>query len=196
MWNKLTKADLFSTLSAWNEYCKKKIHLIACGGTAMTLLGIKESTKDVDFMIPVEKEHKYFTKILSDLGYHNTVPFRWKKSDEAYEYDLFIGKTVYCTELLESPLEDGNHMLTKEFSRLYVGVLNHYDLIISKLFRGEGVDFEDCLNLVRAKHGEIKFDVLENRYRKTAGYDISEVKVNKNYDQFVEILKKERLYVK
>ena len=98
--------------------------------------------------------------------------------------------------MLKSPLEEGNHIVVKEFSKLYIGVLNHYDLIVSKLFRGASVDFEDCLNLVRAKHGEINFDVLEKRFRETAKYEISEVKVNKNYDHFVEILKKEKLYVK
>ncbi len=47
----------------------EKYHLIACGGTAMTLQDIKESTKDVDFIVPVEKEYKYLVRMLKDLGY-------------------------------------------------------------------------------------------------------------------------------
>ena len=50
---RLTQKDLLQTLGAWNGFLNKKVHLIACGGTALTLLGVKESTKDVDLLIPV-----------------------------------------------------------------------------------------------------------------------------------------------
>jgi len=39
-------------LSIWDSYLRKKVHLIACGGTALTLMTIKESTKDIDLIIP------------------------------------------------------------------------------------------------------------------------------------------------
>ena len=49
---RLDKNELLDNLREWNRYLKRKVHLIACGGTAMTLLGIKASTKDVDFIVP------------------------------------------------------------------------------------------------------------------------------------------------
>ena len=52
--NRISKQGLLDTLSGWNGFLKKKVHLIACGGTAMTLIGVKASTKDVDFVVPVE----------------------------------------------------------------------------------------------------------------------------------------------
>ena len=54
------KNELLSTLKEWDRLMpsRAKIHLIACGGTALTLLGYKESTKDVDFIVPVEKEYE------------------------------------------------------------------------------------------------------------------------------------------
>ena len=54
------KNELLSTLKEWDKLMpsRTKIHLIACGGTALTLLGYKESTKDVDFIVPVEKEYE------------------------------------------------------------------------------------------------------------------------------------------
>ena len=64
------------------------------------------------------------------------------KGGDLFIFDLFVGKRVHTTELLTSPLEEGNHKLLKEFSHLYIGILNPYDLIASKLFRGTGVDFE------------------------------------------------------
>ncbi len=49
---RLDKNELLEHMRVWNQFFKRKVHLIACGGTAMTLLGVKESTKDIDFMVP------------------------------------------------------------------------------------------------------------------------------------------------
>ncbi|MEW6079742.1 MAG: hypothetical protein AB1724_18190 [Thermodesulfobacteriota bacterium] len=57
---RLNKQTLLSVLGQWNGFLKRKVHLIACGGTALTLLDIKASTKDVDFLVPNEKEHRHF----------------------------------------------------------------------------------------------------------------------------------------
>ena len=53
---RLNKHSLLDILGQWNGFAKRKIHLIACGGTAMTLQDIKESTRDVDIIVPVELE--------------------------------------------------------------------------------------------------------------------------------------------
>ena len=55
---RLSGDDLMSTLDNWNSLMNFKVHLIACGGTAMTLLDIKDSTKDIDFVVPKENEYK------------------------------------------------------------------------------------------------------------------------------------------
>ncbi len=56
---RLTKNRLLDILGEWNRFLKRRVHLIACGGTAMTLLGVKPSTKDIDFIAPREREHDY-----------------------------------------------------------------------------------------------------------------------------------------
>ncbi len=53
---RLDKKELIDHLRTWNRFFKRKVHLIACGGTAMTLLGVKASTKDVDFTVPEIRE--------------------------------------------------------------------------------------------------------------------------------------------
>ena len=97
---RLNKEDLLATLSAWNGFLKKKVHLIACGGTALTLLGVKDSTKDIDFIVPVEAEYDYLIKVLQDLGYQQKTGSGWVRSGEAYIFDLFRGKRIHTTELL------------------------------------------------------------------------------------------------
>lgn len=62
---------------------------------------------------------------------------------------------------------------------IYLGVLNYYDIIISKLFRATVID--------------IDFKQLGNRFKETAFFDVSEDKVNKNFEHFMKILKKEGL---
>jgi hypothetical protein len=184
---RIDKDALLATLTAWDGYLKKHVRLIACGGTAMTLLNVKASTKDIDFVVPVEKEHDYLVAILQKLGYVSYTGHGWKRKD-GFVFDLYRGPRVFTTRLIDSPLEEGRHTLFKEFTFLYVGILNDYDLLISKLFRGNQTDIEDCLALIR--HRKEKFDLptFERRFRETASYDVSENRVIKNLEYFMSLL--------
>ena len=190
---RLNKQSLLDELKQWNHFLRRKVHLIACGGTALTLLDIKASTKDVDFMVPLDADYRYLVSTLKSLGYESSTASGWKRKDSPFVFDLFRGKRIHTTELLESPLEEERHILIKEFSHLYVGILNSYDLITSKLFRGARVDFEDCLMLVKAQREEIDLDHLKEHYSLLASYDVSEKKILKHLDYFMEILKTEGL---
>jgi len=95
--------------------------------------------------------------------------------------------------LLESPLNSGNNIPVKEFTHIYLGILNYYDIIISKLFRGTGVDMDDCLMLMRAKRQDMDMVKLTERFNETASYDISEEKVKKNLEHFKKLIDKEKL---
>ncbi len=66
---RINKQGLLDKISVWDGFLKRKVHLIACGGTAMTLLGVKASTKDIDLLVPNEEEHSYLVGILQQLGY-------------------------------------------------------------------------------------------------------------------------------
>jgi hypothetical protein len=190
---RIDKQSLLDRIGNWNDFLKRTVHLIACGGTAMTLLGLKYSTKDIDLMVPKVNEHTYLVETLKQLGYKSASGWGWSRGD-GFVFDLFRGKAVHTTELIESPLAPENHTLVKEFSQIYLGVLNYYDIIITKLFRGTEVDNEDCLVLVKNKSQEIDLRRLEERLRKTASYDVSEGKVIQNWEYFVKLLSKEGLY--
>ena len=185
---RIDKTGLMESLAVWNSFLKRKVHLIACGGTAMTLLGVKPSTKDIDFIVPHEKEHEYLVKTLKQLGYSSASGSGWRGED-GFIYELFRGNRVHTTELLESPLNKGNNILIKEFTHIYLGALNCYDLIISKLFRGTSVDIEDCLALYKIKKKEIDRKILKERFYKTSSFDVSEERINKNLTYFLELIK-------
>lgn len=189
---RVDKSRLLDRLAAWDGFLKRKVHLIACGGTALTILGVKDSTRDIDFIVPEMNEHKYLINTLEKLGYKPASGWGWSR-DEGFIFDLFRGKSVHTTELLDSPLEEGRHILVKEFSHIYLGVLNYYDIIISKLFRGTNVDNEDCLALIKDKKEEIDFELLDKRFKETASFDVSEDKIVKNWEHFLKLAAKKGL---
>jgi hypothetical protein len=190
---RLNKEDLLEAISTWNGFLRRKIHLIACGGTALTFIGVKDSTKDVDLIVPVDSEYKYLTRILNELGYKQITAAGWSRGDQ-YVFDLFCGKTIHTTELLESPLKEDNHIFLREYSRIYVGILNFYDLITSKLMRGTAVDFQDCFTLVKIRKDEIDSEILTERFLETSKYDVSEERANKNLEHFLKTLKRKGIY--
>lgn len=182
--------ELFQTLQAWDELIsgRGKINLIACGGTALTLLGYKESTKAMDFLVPNKDEYQRLISFLEQAGYKPCTGHGWKRDNEVIVFDLFAGKCVYTTELLSSPLVKGGNKKIREWKKIYLGALNPMDLIISKMFRGAGVDVEDSLLLFKNEKVDLK--KLEQRYRETAKYDVSEDKVLRNFTVLLAQLEK------
>ncbi len=191
---RLGKEQLFEILEEWNRRLKRRVHLIACGGTALTLLDIKASTKDVDFVVPVLKEHAYLTRNLEQMGYQRVTQSGWQRQGEIFQFDLFPGTNIHTTGLLASPLEEGRHYLLREYSHLYLGILNYYDLICSKLMRGTRVDFDDCLMLAEAKISEIDVDALVAHFQEMILYDISEVRLRPHIEHFADLLREKGLY--
>ncbi|MDP2924553.1 MAG: hypothetical protein Q8O30_12705, partial [Candidatus Omnitrophota bacterium] len=130
---RIDKQGLMDRIIGWDGFLKRGIHLIACGGTALTLLGIKASTKDIDLIVPNVDEYEYLIATLKQLGYKSITGSGWSR-------------------------EDG---------------------FIFDLFRGSGVDIEDCLMLLKSKKKEVDLEHLEKRFKETASFDISEDRVNK-----------------
>ena len=104
---RLDAARLWDILREWERFLTKRVHLIACGGTALTIQGIKPSTKDVDFIVPVAAEYAVLLRMLSRLGYRKCTGTGWSR-DDGFVFDLFEGNRVYVTELLDPLLEMGN----------------------------------------------------------------------------------------
>lgn len=186
---RLDKDELLDNLRAWNRVLRRRVRLIACGGTAMTLLGVKASTKDVDFMIPDIREYNYLMKQLQAMGYTQTNGPGWQRRGDVFHFDIFRGNNIHTTGLLQSPLEDGRNSLLVEFSHLYIGILNDYDLIASKLMRGTRVDFEDCVMLAAAHRNKLDIERLVAHFNEMVDYDVAEARLRPNMDHFLELLR-------
>lgn len=187
---RLKREDLLINIREWNRFIKKEVHLIACGGTALTLLGTKESTKDVDFMVPNVTEYDYLTKILKELGYKQDGN-SWIKQGDVFIWDIYKGNKIHTTELLESPLIEGNHIPYQTIGKIHIGILNAYDLICSKLMRGSGVDFEDCQLLMKAMAAKIDITKLKERYKEMISFDIAEERIRNHLESLLQRIEKD-----
>ncbi|MEJ2745875.1 MAG: hypothetical protein P8123_09365 [bacterium] len=70
------------------------MRLIACGGTGLTLHGVKDSTKDIDLMVPDEGEHDYLLSILKQFGYKQVTGSGWARGG-GFVFDLFRGNRIH-----------------------------------------------------------------------------------------------------
>ena len=145
-------------------------------------------------MVPEIKEYNYLTKQLPVLGYEQTNGPGWKREGEIFHYDIFRGNSIHTTGLLSSPLEEGKNTVLVEYSRLYIGILNDYDLISSKLMRGTNVDFEDCLMLATAHREELDIDRLVAHFQEMISYDVAEQRLGPHIEHFLDLLRENGLY--
>jgi hypothetical protein len=164
-----------------------RVRLIACGGTALTLLKIKYSTRDIDFTVPMQKEYDRLMRFLRDLGYEEKGGGLAHDDDPNFVYQFWPGNKVFTTNLLDSPLEPGKHVLIKRWNHIYLGALNLTDLIITKMFRGTTVDRDDCIEVFAT--GQVKADELLARYSEAARYDFNPEKVMRNFVYLAEGLR-------
>jgi hypothetical protein len=179
------------TLDNWDSLMNFRVHLIACGGTALTLLKIKDSTKDIDFIVPEENEYQRLMKFLKHLNYGDKGGGLAHEDDPNFIYQFWCGSRVFTTDLLDSPLEKGKHILIKKWTHIYLGALNLIDLIITKMFRGDQVDRDDCIAAFAT--GQVNPEELLDRYSETAGYDLNPEKVMQNIVSLAEDLSEKQL---
>lgn len=74
---RLDKKGLWDILELWEPYLPRKVRVVACGGTALTLQDLKASTKDVDFMVPDDEEYKALIRTLKTIGYRQLTGYGW-----------------------------------------------------------------------------------------------------------------------
>ena len=180
--DRVDKSFLISTLQSWSDLMDFSVSLIACGGTALTVLYLKESTRDIDLLVPKEQEYKRLIKFLGDADYRQRTGTGWiHPGQPQITFDIFRDNRVYVTDLLNSPLKPGMNIEIHRFKRIYLGTLNHYDLIITKMARGDPADVTDCMTIIES--GRIDHRKLLGRYMETASYSpfASQMKTKLSY---------------
>jgi len=151
----------------------EELELFAMGGTAMTLKGIKESTKDIDFLATAKykKINELFT--LAGLREENKSQLcnTWYLKD--IRIDIFYNEFILGFSLPENWRIKSEYLRT--IGKLKLFILNWQDIIITKIARSETRDIDDCIAII--KHEKIDFRKLKKRY-----YIYAETAIISEYD--------------
>ncbi len=139
----IKKDNLLEWLKELDNKLDKKIILIAVGGTAMTLLGLKSSTRDVDFCI----QGKDF------------LTFRKLSEKSKFKVDLFQDGFIFSEQLPVDYIDKSNKLET-ELMNIDLRILSLVDIIITKVARYDERDEEDIATIAKT----VNKNELENRF--------------------------------
>ncbi len=154
--------ELFELLESLSVFVDQKVQMYALGGTALTILGIKPSTLDIDINIDSEKQYTYICNLFERIGFKRIGVTRWL-TQEGLVFDLFYGSNILGTELLSDCLDLAKFI--NSFGKIELYTLSPYDIIISKLARGDQRDFIDIKHLF--EYEKIELITLTKRYLNT-----------------------------
>jgi len=141
----ITKQDLLDWLKEIDNRLDREIEIVAVGGTAMTLLNLKESTRDVDFCLET-KEFDLFKKLVKS---------------ESFKVDLFRDGFIFALQLPDDYSELAQES-GENFKNIKLKTLKMEDIVLTKTSRLNARDQEDIQAL--AKTGKVDINFLKKRF--------------------------------
>ncbi len=145
----IKKNDLLNWLKEIDPKLENKIVLTAVGGTAMTLLDLKESTIDIDFDINKNNYDEFKKLVLRS---------------KIFRVDIFQNGYIFSEQLPEDYVDIAFEYNSIKFKNIVLKILNPIDIILTKSARYNSRDEEDIATLVK----KIKIDKskLKKRFHK------------------------------
>lgn len=135
------KQFLLDYLSVVDNLLERKIILVAAGGTAMTLLNIKNSTKDVDFTGP-SKDIIEFEKAESLLP------------PTGLDIQCWPDGRVFSQELPDDYIRKSIDIDTHDIKNIILKALQPLDIIVTKVGRYNDRDVEDIRDCIKVHNIE------------------------------------------
>lgn len=135
--------DLLKFIENTDKEISEEIILVAVGGTAMNLLNLKESTKDIDFCTKTKKQKDIFVKATKD---------------SKFKIDIWYDGYIFTLQLPEDYIEKSK--LYKKYKKIELRTLNPIDIILTKTARLNQRDIEDIKTLLN-KQKIKKQDITE-----------------------------------
>ncbi|MCJ7816828.1 MAG: DUF6036 family nucleotidyltransferase [Candidatus Aenigmarchaeota archaeon] len=166
---RIEKTGLMGLLEAVDKELKRPVHVVAVGGTAMTLLGMKPSTIDIDFCLSQE-DLKEFRKAL-------------KAVPHGFRIDLFADGMIFSQKLPEDYLERSIAIKTG-LKKIRLSAMNPVDIIVTKAGRMDERDLEDIASCIE------KFRITKEQIEERAKL-VEYVGREENYrDNIREVIKR------
>jgi len=123
----LDKSRLLDFLKVLDNEMSRKITVVAVGGTAMTLLDLKPSTRDIDFTAP-EKDYDEFQRVLQSVPH-------------GFEVQGWSDGTVFSQTLPDDYLEKSKPIAN--FKHIHLRALHPVDIVATKIGRLDQRDLQD-----------------------------------------------------
>ncbi|MFH1294684.1 MAG: DUF6036 family nucleotidyltransferase [Candidatus Aenigmatarchaeota archaeon] len=130
----IDRTGLLGFLEAVDKELKRPITIVAVGGTAMTLLGLKTSTIDIDFDLPTE----YFSEFKKTAS---SIP-------HGYRLDLYRGGMIFSQQLPSDYIEKSIAIKTK-LKNISLRALHPVDIVVTKAGRLDSRDTQDIEACIR-----------------------------------------------
>ena len=130
----------------FDRYLTRKTRIIAVGGTALTLLGKKASTRDIDLCFTEERGALSFIQSAKKMGYRSETPN--KLIGKGVIIDIFSNGYIFCVQLPEDYSEKA--VKIRDFHRIELYALAPMDLLITKAARFNDRDKEDITTIIRS----------------------------------------------
>jgi len=141
----MDKRTLLNFLNVIGSKLHRQITLVAAGGTAMTLLDLKNSTIDIDFTGPND-----------DIEEFNLVQ---KMVPHGYKIDTWIDGRVYAPQLPDDYLDKSTIISDTGIKNIVLRSLNPLDIVLTKLARMNERDKEDIQTCI------LKYGLTEKEIR-------------------------------
>lgn len=142
----LDKGNLMKFLEDVDKNLDKHTDLIAVGGTAMTLLGLKPSTIDIDFNLS-DRDAGAFRQALKAIPH-------------GYRIDIFENGNIFSQQLPDG--FEKECIPVKHFNNINLMALHPLDIIATKIGRLNERDIQDIEACIRG------FGLTRNQIRKRA----------------------------
>ena len=138
----------------------EELELFTLGGTAMVLKGIKESTKDIDFLTTESSSKIKNLFVLAGLKEQSSdkICNIWRL--DGLRIDIFYDGFIFGIPFPEDWKALSEKL--RDIGKIKLYVLNWYDLIITKIARSEKRDIEDIISIFESQ--KIDFEMLKKRY--------------------------------
>jgi hypothetical protein len=156
----IDKSELLGFLAEIDKELDRRIVLVAVGGTAMTVLGVKPSTIDLDFTLSGD-DYYVFKRVLV------TVP-------HGFTVHCFRGGVIFSQLLPEDYLTRSSIVKTMT-KNIELRALNPVDIVVTKIGRLDRRDKEDIQRCIE------KFSLSKNHIAER-GKQVEYVGRQENYE--------------
>lgn len=129
----ITNNDLLAWLKQIDKKLTKKMIITAVGGTALTLLGLKPSTRDVDFCIQ-SKDLAIFKRLTKNAK---------------FKVDIFTDGFIFSEQLPDDYMEK-SRKTSNDLKNISLRTLSPVDIILTKAARYNERDEEDIATITKA----------------------------------------------